>query len=434
MAGGGPRQPLVSPGTRVRRFLRSPWTITAELSGIVLAGLAGALLGQHPTASTRAIRASEHPFGAAVVEALGLDRVFTSPWFLAVVALSACSLAVVVWEQWTRLSREWGPPPEGVFRNAPYRIELTRTSSGAGRRSTVTTRGRAGQLGSPLFHTGLLLVALAGVGRMLVGADAAGEVVERATVPAGSEGLGTQERGLLAAPVALPHAIRLVELRPSHYPSGDLLRLSARIALDPSSPDTVEMAVNAPLDVGDVRLFLTQDFGPAFLLEFERPAGSVVEVAMLRPGEGGDHEWNGILRDGIELRLRSPATPPGARPIPVLDVRVLAFGALLAAGRMQPGSTLEVPRLGRITLRDVRWWVKLVASRDPTTWPMYLGFGISILGVILLFGFVRTDELVTVEPDGDVEHVVVALRPRRLAPIFAERFARLVEREKGANT
>jgi cytochrome c biogenesis protein ResB len=365
------------------------------------------------------------------VQLLGLDRVFTSPWFLALVAIAACSLAVVVWEQWRRLGREWGPPTEASFRTAPFRREFSRVATGEGRRVRITTRGRAGSLGSPLFHTGLLVVAISGVGRMLVGADAAGEVMERAVVPAGAEGFATQDRGLIAAPVALPHPVRLVELVPSYYASGDLLRLSARIAPDPESPATVEIAVNAPLELGPTRLYLTQELGPAFILEIQRGGVSTVRAALLRPGDAGDYEWNGPLPDGLDLRLRAPAAPAGVRPPGLLDVRVLSWGALVAAGRMQPGSSLELPSGGRITLREVRWWVKVAASRDPTTWPVYLGFGIAITGVVLLFAFIRTDVLLVVEPAGEEERVVVAMRPRRLAPIFAERFERLVEEERG---
>jgi hypothetical protein len=416
--------------TRLRRILRSPWTITAELSGIALSGLAATLVDQHPTAAARQGFEAARPAASLMVRILGLDRVFTSSWFLGLVALAACSLILVVWEQWRRLGREWGPPTEGSFRTAPYRREFTRRATGDGRRVRITTRGRAGSLGSPLFHTGLLVVAIAGVGRMLVSADAVGQAVEREVIPAGPAGFEIQERGLVAAPVALSHPIRFVELVPSHYASGDLLRLSARIAPDPGSPATIELAVNAPLDLGGTRLYLTQEFGPAFILEFQRGGAPMVRSVMLRAGDSGDYEWTGSLPDGPELRVRAPASPGAARPPSVLDVRVLSWGALKAAGRMQPGSTLELPDGGRITLREVRWWVKLVGSRDPSAWPVFLGFGIAITGVILLFAVIRTDLLVAVDPAGEEERVVVALRPRRLAPIFSDRFERLVEEQR----
>ena len=58
-----------------------------------------------------------------------------------------------------------------------------------------------------------------------------------------------------------------------------------------------------------------------------------------------------------------------------------------------------------------------------------MGFAMAIVGVVLMFGFVRVDTLVVAEPDGEGERVTVAMRPQRLAPVFADRFARLVERE-----
>jgi cytochrome c biogenesis protein ResB len=418
--------------TRLKRLLRSPWTITVELAGVALAGLASTFVDQHPTAAALAARAATRPAAAWVIRVLGLDRVFTSPWFLGLVAMAAGSLTIVVWEQWRRLAREWGSPAEASFRSAPYRADLVRPRTGQGRRLRIVTRGRIGTLGSPLFHTGLLLVALAGVGRMLVSADAAGEVMEGQVVPAGPEAFRVQDRGLLAAPVSLPVPVRLVEMVPSHYLSGDLLRLSARVALDPASVATVEVAVNAPLELGPTLLYLSQEFGPAAVLEIQRDGDAAFRTAFLRPGEAGDYEWAGPTPEGLELRLRAPMSPPGPRPPAVLEVRVISFGTLLAVGRLQPGSALELPGGGQVALRDMRWWVKLVASRDPTTWPVYLGFAVAIAGVVLMVTFMRTDLMVLVEPAGEgEERVVVAMRARRLAPIFAERFQRLVEEERG---
>ena len=368
--------------------------------------------------------------------ALGLDRTFTSPLFLAVVALAAGSLLVVVWEQWGRLRREWATPREAAFRSAPFRRELERPASGAPRGARITTRGRLGDLGSPLFHVGLLVVTLAGVVRMLLGADAASDVVERNQLGAGPGAFETQDRGLLAGPVELPWPLQVVALEPTYYPTGSLLGLSAQLELQ-GGPGRVELAINAPAQIGDTKVFLTQQFGPAVVLETARPNGPEVRAALLAFGAGSDYELATFLPDGRELRLRAPYEAGAARPPQVVDVRVLSGSTLMAAGRLPPGGTLRLPDGQAITLREVRWWVRLVAARDPSTWPAYLGFGVAVLGVILMFGLIRTDELVVVEPaqsaTGEVarERVVVALRARRLAPLFAERFEAMVRREQG---
>jgi cytochrome c biogenesis protein ResB len=418
-----------APAARLKRFLRSPWTITAELLGIALAGFATTLVDQHPTERVRQLLVEDHPTLARAVRVFGLDRVFTAPWFLALVALAAGSLAVVCWEQWTRLFREWKVPGEAWFRSAPYRTAITRPPTGQGRRVEISIRGRIGALGSPFFHLGLLVCAVAGVGRMLVTADASREIWEGGTIATGAAAFETQDLGPLARPVALPEPVRFLELRPRYYPAGGLLELDAKVQLGEGRGNPVAIAVNQPLDFGVTRLYLSQSFGPAMVVSLPGAAGPEVAVMMLSAGPSGDYEWAGRVPGGPEVRLRAPMVQGAARPPEVLEVRVMEKDALLAVGRLGPGGALDLPRGGAIVLREVRWWVRVLASRDPTAWPMFAGFAIAIVGVILMFGVVRVDTLVVAEPDGDGERVTVAMRPQRLAPVFADRFARRVERE-----
>jgi len=415
--------------TRVRRFLRSPRTIIVELLGIAGAGVAATVVDQLPTAPQRERFAEANPVLARVVQRLSLDHIFTAWWFLALVAVAACSLGIVTWEQWSRLFREWGTPGEKAFRAAPLRREVSRERTGEGRRVSISTTGRAGALGSPLFHAGLLVVALAGIARMLVGADAARDVWEGGVIPAGPEAFEIQDLGPFAAPVALPRPIRFVELLPVYYPSGGLLGLSARLEVGQGSPTSTTVAVNDPLDLWNTRLYLTQSFGPAAILEFPTDGTPVTRAVLLASAEAGGFEWTGPLPGGRELRLRAPPAGTSSRPPDYVEVRILERDGLLAAGRLQRGSALLLPDGSALVLRDVRWWSRVTSSRDPTAWPMFAGFGISIVGVVLMFGFVRVDTMVVAEPDGDRERVTIAMRPQRLAPVFAERFDRLLERE-----
>ncbi len=419
----------LEPLSRLRRLLRSPRTITAELLGIALAGFATTFVEQHPTALARERLAEDHPVLARLVAALALDHVFTAPWFLAIVALAAGSLAIVCWEQWSRLLREWSTPGEAWFRGAPYRRTVERARTGEGRRVTITRAGRIGALGSPLFHAGLLVVAVAGFGRMVLGADTSRETWEGGIIPADAGAFAFQDLGPLARPIVLGEPVKLVELRPSWYPSGSLLGLAARVEVGEGRP--VTLAVNEPLDVGGTRIYLTQGFGPAAVLEVVDPANPSVGLVLLTLDSSGDFSGVGKLPGGEEVRVRAPYVRGERRPAGVADVRVLDRDVLLGAGRMQPGSVLELPGGRGLALREMRWWARLAASRDPTAWPVFVGFGLSILGVILMFGFVRVDTLVVAEPDGERERVTVAMRPQRLVPIFAERFERRVEREAG---
>jgi hypothetical protein len=418
---------------RLRKFLRSPRTIVVELLGIAVAGVAATIVDQNPTALQRERLAEAQPLLAKLVHALALDHIFSAWWFLGLVGVAAGSLFIVTVEQWKRLLREWGPPGETSFRSAPYRRAIRRPVAGhapaTARRVSVTTTGRIGSLGSPLFHAGLLLVAVAGVARMLWGADAAREVWEGARVTTAAEAFEVQDHGPLAAPVSLPQPVKLVELLPTYYPSGVLLGLSARLEVGEKEPRAATIAVNDPLDLGDTRIYLTQSFGPAAVLEVPSDGTPVVRAVLLAPDDIGGFAWVGPLPGRRELRVRAPPTNAQARPPGIIDVRVLEGDALVAAGRMERGSALPLPDGTAIVLRDVRWWVRVTASRDPTAWPMFAGFAVAILGVVLMFGVVRVDSLVAVEPGEGGETVTLAMRPQRLAPVFAERFERMVERE-----
>jgi hypothetical protein len=310
------------------------------------------------------------------------------------------------------------------FRNAPLRGELLRPATGAPARTTIRTRTRVGILGSPQFHTGLLVVVLAGVARLLVGADAAREAMEQDLLPAGPDAFERQDQGLLAAPVSLPAPVLFRRLVPTHYANGELLGLSAEVELD-GAPRS--LAVNAPLDVGTTRLYLTQSFGPVAFVEIAHGGSTTRRAAVLRPSGAGDFEY-AEAKGSLRLLLRAPPIAGQERPREEVDVRVLEDGAMLAAARLRVGEVLRLPSGGSVALHGVRWWARLLASRDPTAWPIFAGFGVAIVGLLLLVAFVRVDTLVKLELAGVNETLTVAMRPRRFAVLYADEFERLIER------
>jgi hypothetical protein len=71
-------------------------------------------------------------------------------------------------------------------------------------------------------------------------------------------------------------------------------------------------------------------------------------------------------------------------------------------------------------------WIRLRGSRDSAMWLAYLGFALAVIGATMIFTLVKVDACVIISPAGDRERVFVALRPQRFAPLFEERFQRLV--------
>jgi hypothetical protein len=98
---------------------------------------------------------------------------------------------------------------------------------------------------------------------------------------------------------------------------------------------------------------------------------------------------------------------------------------------LRPGEALILPGGGQVSVHDLRYWGGFILGHDLSVWPAYAGFALALLGAVLMFVVVKVDTAVIVEQAGDRERVTVALRPQRLAPLFAERFDRLVRDEGG---
>ena len=220
---------LLDPST-VKRLLRSPRVIVAELVALAVAGGLGAAMPQSGSASAQELAAGRPGGGlaTALLNTFALDHVFRSPWFLALTLLAACSLSLVVLEQLKRLRRLWSQSlTESYFRNAPLRAEFERPAAKAGMAGRpaqlqIWTRYRLGLLGSPVFHIGLLLVMLAAALRALFAVDAAVDVLEGETLALTAQAWPAQWPGLMARPFCLSAPVTLQSVEARRYDGGDL--------------------------------------------------------------------------------------------------------------------------------------------------------------------------------------------------------------------
>ena len=318
----------------LKRFLRSPALIVAEIAVITLAGVAGTLVSQEV--------ASEWVFG--------------SVWFMGAVALAFLSLSIVAYDQIRQLSRSRS------LRLAP--------------------------VGALIIHLGLLLVILAGTVKVLFGAQAIVDVMEGETLPPTSAAWAVQKPGRLVAPLQVTQSITLEAVDARRFKGGDLQHLSARLHLVGSADApsrNVEIPVNASVESSGVRLFVGSDYGPAALLEWRGATGATARSAALLKHEQG-RRFEGTLTgpDGERAFLRAEVDPSGQRPSGV-ELRVMQGAGLLFAGFLPVGQTITLPSGGSLALRGAPFWVRLHASRDPGLWMIYLGFALLILGVTFRF-------------------------------------------------
>lgn len=418
----------------LKRFFRSPATIVGELLSITLFGVLGAALpqaGAAPASEVARLRTHGALF-TALVDALALDHVFTSPLFLIALAMATVSLAIVVLEQIRRLIAQWRMVlTEGHFRNAPFRREFSRPAS-SGSRQSIAVRGRLGLAGSPLFHLGLLGVILAGVLRALFSVEAVVDLYEGETLPATAEAWGAQWPGPLASPFRLDAPLTLLSLENSRYPSGELKALRLRLALEgPSGPQTHELSVNEELPTQRGRLYMDAKHGPAAIVEWSLPSALPQRTAALLEQKEAQAFGTYVHGpDSLVARLRVPMPKDGSRPDRI-EARAIREGATLAEAALRPGEALPLPGGGQLRLLALPYWARVHANSDPALGLAYVGFALILIGAALTYSVIRVDEFVAVVPEGERERVVVAMKPYRFVPLFQERFARLVREHGG---
>lgn len=259
-------------------------------------------------------------------------------------------------------------PEAGVFQSAGFcgLAALAALSLSV----TVIHSFRRRRTGSLLFHAGLLAVIVAGLLRAGFSTDAAVDLIEGETLPPTAGAWSAQWQGLLARPIALDRPVTLEAVAGERYDGGDLRDLRVRLS-------SGELAINRQADVGDCRLYLGREFGPAALLEWSSQGR---QAALLSDTGHGTYEGVAAGPDGIRVCLRANAERPSS-----LEVRVMRGGGLLAVADLRPGQTLPLPGGPRLTLHGTPMWVRLHGSRDPSLWLAYLGFAMVLTGAVLLF-------------------------------------------------
>ena len=93
----------------LKKFLRSPKVIIAELVALAVLCALGATLPQLGTATQAELARWHHSgrFVTALAQVLALDHIFRSAWFLVVTASACASLVVIVFAQVKRLRSQW---------------------------------------------------------------------------------------------------------------------------------------------------------------------------------------------------------------------------------------------------------------------------------------------------------------------------------------
>ena len=384
----------------IKPWFRSPKVILGEIAGLALFGAVGAA------------REEWH--------------VFSSVWFVALTALTAVSLSIVVLEQFRRLRAGWTLKlTESHFHSAPFRADFERPKTVGQPQTKIWSERKLGLAGSLFFHSGLLLIMLAGMLRALFATEATTDFLETEILAPQAAAWTAQFPGVAAKPFSLDREITLREVKATRYADGDLRSLALGIRVDGAEK---EIQVNQEVRVNGSRIFSAREFGPAAVVEWTQSGTTLRRAVLLAENGAGNYE--GELAAGKNLRayFRSHIDRAGNHP-DAAEIRVMSGNVLLAAETLPAGATLALPDGGKITLQGLPFWARVHGSRDAALWLAYTGMILTMTGAALMFCLIKLDFCVVVTPLGEREKISVALKPQRFAPLFHERFERLVREQ-----
>lgn len=382
----------MNPLLSIKRFLRSPKIILGEIAAIAVAGALGAMLPE--------------------------KHIFQSAGFAAVALLAAASLTVVVLEQFRRVRLQWRPAASPAqFESAPFKTEFERPATTAAPQQKIWSERRLGLAGSLVFHIGLLLLILAGAGRALFVSEAAVDLLEGETL-APTAAWTAQWPGVFGQPLRLEQSLVLEAVTGSRYPDGNLRDLRVKLSAG-------EIAVNRQLHFDGSRLYLGQDFGPSALVEWN--SGRRVAVLLVNDGRQ-NFSGESASPNGLRIFLGAGSERPAG-----FEYRVMRGPALIAAGRLGVGERIDLLGGETLALRGAPMWARLHGSCDSALWLAYVGMILTMAGAAMMFCLVKLDFCVVVTPLGERERVFVALKPQRFAPLFQERFEKLVREQSSKN-
>ncbi|MBI2887238.1 MAG: cytochrome c biogenesis protein ResB [Chloroflexi bacterium] len=471
------------------RLLRSRELALALMALVALAALSGTLVPQQALVSPAEFRGwrQANPGLAALGEALGLTQVYSSGWFLGL--LAGLFVCLSTWT-WVRAAQVWKldqarhrPVPAslrapgrhltvplearaeealetaaGQLAAAGYRAYLHRWDGPAGRPDRQTwlfaEKGRYGVWGSLAMHASLLVILLGGLysgGFKMAGyfelAEGQTFSGQRAAFLQHSTGPFSQGQESAVSP------LRLDALTTAYWPDGSLREISSALSLSAQAgppagradgPRAATVSVSNPLVRQSTTIYQARDHGFAALLELRDPRGAVTSgyINFPTPRERSQPASNRFSVPGTPYRAEADFYPaPGVGPVPAeawLQAQPEqpwlylflkdAQGAVAYQGPLGVGQAVVVEG-SALTFRGVSRWAGFPVVRDPGLSVIFAGFALCILGAALLYLWIPRRAWAWLEQDASGRPVLcLAARADRYPQACAEELAELAAR------
>jgi cytochrome c biogenesis protein len=420
--GEGQPPPSVSFLDQVYEFLSSVTLAIALLAFIAVASILGTLVKQQAPPAEYLSVYSESTY--TIIRFLGLDDVFHSRWFVAVMALFVLNMLFCSLPRFVRLLKSRAVvkvPGEkaldamalrclvqgkkiddiaGVFKG--YRNAQSNEGS------RVLERGSLGRYGVYMVHLSIIIILVGGLIGLIFGYRgplmlAKGDIKDSIMV-----------RGSEAKRQPLGFALKLNDFKVSFYPSGEPKDYVSNVEVLENGKSLFKKSirVNDPLSYKGVNIYQA-NYGsnPVFVFDV---GGQRVEF-----GQGGVYQKNNLHLLAVRYEKSVHNFGPGVLMAYVQDGQPQTTWFLKDVPRLREKSILGTT----VRLDDIKeeFYTGLEVARDPGVWVVWFGFALILFGLYVNF-FLYHRRIYLVEGSNGVLVAGTALKNREG---FKEEFEKL---------
>ncbi|MFH1020809.1 MAG: cytochrome c biogenesis protein ResB [Pseudomonadota bacterium] len=312
-----------------------------------------------------------HQAWLPATEFLGLHRLFTAPWFVALLFCFLVSLAVTTIEQ--------------------LRLAQTKTF---GTGAAHLEKHPWGYWGKFLLHLGILLTVASSLGIAATEKRGIARLEEGETLLPGSPWL-FEEHGLLTGPLRLEESLLLDRVTPEFWPQGGVKNVTSEVLfIAPGSGEASSRTIAfAPiLKHKGLRIYQEKNFGTAFHVMLTGEAGQqgVMVLDMPSPFAHGEASYGNFDFAEIPYRIKAKYYADAGQKTLAGDNPLLVIRLVDNTNTVTGELSLKKGGGGRLgpyqaRLVEVKKWAGFIFLDTPFIPGVFLGFFIFILGAVLTY-------------------------------------------------
>jgi len=453
---------------KVKRFLLSRNTVISLICAVGISCVVGSTIPQVAGQTPQFFEEwkAESPRIYHFIDLLQFNRVYTSAWFLILVALIALSLSYSIYHQSKVLIKSKRPAQreitehsfkdflslrivhwsgvrvdglahviKEVFEAKGYRPYLMADES----KYFVFGKNRAGRWGNVIFHTGLLFCIAAALYGLALQKRGFIQLKETSAFQGNDEDWTAKTLGVFAGDFNLGFQIVLNKFSPVYWENDKVKDLKSSLTLVDTKGSASQFALSpvSPVDINGTRVYQSNYYGYALGFVMQKEDGNKVfcDFLLNAPGKKDEAFVGKTDFPSTDYMIEMEFHPNLIKPsfyatLPGVDLTVTENGEQRFKGRVLFSQRARLNKDSLAFVR-IRYWTGLNFVRNYGMPLVYICFALITLGSILIFVLPYKEICVKIAQEGDDVRVHIGGQTKRYGALFSLEFKVLAERLEG---